>query len=117
MAVWNKRDENFIKSANEIIAANMKDEMFGVSELADKMNMSRSTLHRRIRAEKEISVSQFIRNARLTRAMELLKGQSVTVAEAAFATGFRNVSYNYDLCPRLLINTIIKLINISFCMS
>ena len=99
MAVWNKRDENFIKSANEIIAANMKDEMFGVSELADKMNMSRSTLHRRIRAEKEISVSQFIRNARLTRAMELLKGQSVTVAEAAFATGFRSASY-FSKCFR-----------------
>ena len=71
----------------------MKDEGFGVSELAGEMNMSRSTLHRRIRSETGISVSQFIRNARLNRALELLTEYSMTVAEAAYTTGFRSASY------------------------
>jgi hypothetical protein len=34
MVIRSKRDESFIKHVNEIIAANMKDEGFGVSELA-----------------------------------------------------------------------------------
>jgi transcriptional regulator of acetoin/glycerol metabolism len=49
MEIRNIRDEAFIKSVNEIIIARLKDEGFGVSELASRMNISRTTLHRRIK--------------------------------------------------------------------
>ena len=77
----------------------MKDEGFGVSELANVMNMSRTTLYRKIKTGTGQSVSQFIRNARLNRALELLKNEPLTVAEAAYITGFRNASY-FSKCFR-----------------
>lgn len=89
----------FITRAKEFVEAHMKDEGFGVSELASMMNMSRSTLHLRIRTETGITVSQFIRNARLNRALELMKDYSVSVAEAAYMTGFRSASY-FSRCFR-----------------
>ena len=76
-----------------------KIEGFGVSELAGEINMSRSTLHRRIKSETGITVSQFIRIARLNRALELLKENSVTVAEVAYMTGFRSAAY-FSRCFR-----------------
>ena len=99
MVILSKRDDSFIKHINEIIAVNMKNEGFGVSELAGKMNMSRSNLHRKVKSETGISVSQFLRNTRLTKSLELLQEASLTVAEAAFMTGFRDAAY-FSRCFR-----------------
>ena len=93
MTIRNNRDKNFIKTVNEIIEANLSNERFGVSELAGKMNMSRTTLHRRVKSAIGHSVSQFIRNARLSKALELLKNEPLTVAETAYMTGFRSATY------------------------
>jgi predicted ATPase/AraC-like DNA-binding protein len=99
MEIQNKREDAFIKRVNEIIADNMKDERFGVSELAGKMYMSRKTLYRRIQSATGISVSQFIRYARLNKAMKLLKNDPLTVAEAAYLTGFSSATY-FSKCFR-----------------
>ena len=93
MAPKNVREATFIERVNEFIASNIKDEGFRVSELANKMHMSRSNLHRRIKSGTGISVSQFIRNARLKKALELLQKDPLTVAEAAYMTGFRSATY------------------------
>ena len=80
MVIENRREGTFINRVNEIIESNFKDEKFGVSALAGKMNMSRSTLHRKIRSATGTSVSRFLRNARLNKALELLVENSITVA-------------------------------------
>jgi non-specific serine/threonine protein kinase len=95
----NRREESFIQHVSRIVEASMKDEGFGVSELAGRMNMSRSNLHRKIKSATGISVSQFIRNARLDKALKLLQEDSLTVAEAAYMTGFRDASY-FSRCFR-----------------
>jgi AraC-like DNA-binding protein len=48
MVNHNRREDSFIRQVNEIIASNLNNDRFGVSELAGMMNMSRSNLHRRI---------------------------------------------------------------------
>ena len=93
MGLQNNKEDSFIKRISELIAANMKDEGFGVSELASELNMSRSSLHRRIKASTGLSVSRFIRNARLDKAMELLRESSSTISEIAFDVGFNSVAY------------------------
>ena len=93
------RKEPFITYARKLIEAHMKEESFGVSELAGKMNMSRSSLHRWIKHETGITVSQYIKNARLNKAHELLEDDFMTVAEAAYMTGFRSASY-FSRCFR-----------------
>lgn len=99
METRNRRDESFIKHVNDIIIAEMKDERFGVAELAGKLHMSRKTLYRKIKSATGKSVSQFIRNTRLNKALELLKNESLNVAETAYMSGFGSASY-FSKCFR-----------------
>jgi TolB-like protein/AraC-like DNA-binding protein len=83
----------FIKEAEALILENLSDEQFGVSELADMMHMSRSNLLRKIKKQTELSASQFIRQVRLQKGMELLKETELTVSEISYQVGFSNNSY------------------------
>ncbi|WP_297091752.1 helix-turn-helix domain-containing protein [uncultured Draconibacterium sp.] len=84
---------DFIKEAEAIILENISNEHFGVSELADLMHMSRSSLLRKIKTHTQLSASQFIRKVRVTKALELLQQNSLTVAEVSYQVGFSNTSY------------------------
>ena len=83
----------FIEQAEAIIRENMAEEQFGVSELADAMNMSRSNLLRKIKKQTQLSASQYIRQVRLQEAMKLLKQTSLTVSEVSYQVGFGSASY------------------------
>ncbi|CAM4226006.1 helix-turn-helix domain-containing protein [Zobellia nedashkovskayae] len=83
----------FIEQAEALILENLGNEQFGVSELADAMNMSRSNLLRKIKKQTKLSASQFIRQVRLKEAMELLKEGSSTVSEISYQVGFGSTSY------------------------
>ncbi|UZR97720.1 helix-turn-helix domain-containing protein [Chondrinema litorale] len=85
--------KKFIESAESIIEENISDEQFGVSELAEKMNMSRSNLLRKIKKYTQLSASQFIRQVRLQKGREMLKQTSLTVSEISFRVGFSSSSY------------------------
>lgn len=84
---------HFLTELNATVEANIANEQFGVSELADAMNMSRSNLLRKVKKETGLSVSQLISQVRLTRAMELLKTTSANVSEVSHQVGFNSPSY------------------------
>jgi len=86
-------EPNFIKQAEVLILENLSNEQFGVSELAEAMNMSRSNLLRKIKKQTQLSASQFIRQVRLEKSMELLKETSMTVSEVSYQVGFGSTSY------------------------
>lgn len=83
----------FIDKAEAIILENISIEQFGVSELAEFMNMSRSNLLRKIKKETQLSASQFIRQVRLAKGMEMLKQNTLTVSEISYQVGFGSTSY------------------------
>jgi len=83
----------FIKEAESLILEHISNELFGVSELADLMNMSRSNLLRKIKKQTQLSASQFIREVRLQKGMQFLKETELTVSEIAYNVGFSNNSY------------------------
>ena len=85
--------EDFISKITTIIEKKAGDEQFGVSELADAMNMSRSNLLRKIKAATGRSASQYIRRVRLEIAMEMLKEEEFTVSEISWKVGFVSTSY------------------------
>ena len=85
--------EDFISQLTSIIEKNVDDEQFGVSELAEAVNMSRSNLLRKIKKQTELSASQFIRKIRLEIGMELLKEAQFTVSEVSYKVGFSSSSY------------------------
>jgi AraC-like DNA-binding protein/TolB-like protein len=83
----------FQKKLTDITEANLKNEQFGVSELARLMGMSRSNLHKKVKSTLKISISQFICQVRLKHAMEILRKTSSTVSEVAYEVGFGSVTY------------------------
>lgn len=83
----------FIEEAEALILEHISNEQFGVSELADLMNMSRSNLLRKIKKQTQGSASQFIREVRLQKGMTLLEETELTVSEISYKVGFSNNSY------------------------
>ena len=67
-----KTDELFLKKMNEIIEKNIDNTQFSVDVLTEKMNMSRSSLHRKIKGVTDLTPNDYIRLQRLKRAASLL---------------------------------------------
>jgi TolB-like protein/AraC-like DNA-binding protein/Tfp pilus assembly protein PilF len=86
-------ENDFIRELTSVVGKNIANEQFGVSELADAMNMSRSNLLRKVKKETNLSVSQFISQVRLNRAMEMLRTTSFNVSEVSHQVGFNSTSY------------------------
>ncbi|HEY5591072.1 MAG TPA: helix-turn-helix domain-containing protein [Paludibacter sp.] len=84
---------DFIDQIESIILENLSNEQFGVSELAEIMNMSRSNLLRKIKKNTQLSASQFIRQIRLKKSMQLLRQTSLNISEISFQVGFGSTSY------------------------
>ena len=89
----NSPGDDFLNKVTGIIEENISNERFGVSELARETGMSRSNLLRKINKETKLSVSQFIRQVRLKKAMEILRQSSSTVSEVSYNVGFSSTSY------------------------
>lgn len=86
-------DQAFIRKITDIVLANLSDENFSVEKLAEQAGMSHVSVYRRIKSIKNQDVSQFIREIRLKRAMEMLQNNEGTVAEIAFRVGFGSATY------------------------
>ncbi len=93
MSKVSKIEENFIDQIESVILENLSNEQFGVSELAEIMNMSRSNLLRKIKKDTALSASQFIRQVRLKKSMELIKETQLSVTEISYQVGFGSTSY------------------------
>ena len=86
-------EADFMQQAETIVLEHLAQEQFGVSELAQAMNMSRSNLLRKIKKQTGLSASQFIRQIRLQKGREMLQETSLTVSEISFEVGFASTSY------------------------
>lgn len=87
-------DREFLRRFTGLIDEHLSNEKLGVEEFAQKMFISRSQLHRKLKAIADQSVTDFIRNYRLDRAMQLLKnGEGSSVNEVASEVGFGNEKY------------------------
>ena len=64
MNLHSRDDETFLNHLTSAVEANLSDENFGVKELADKMLMNRSYIHRKLKSTTKKSVSEFIREMR-----------------------------------------------------
>jgi TolB-like protein/AraC-like DNA-binding protein len=89
-------DSEFIHKLTVLVLANIGDEHFGAEALTLAAKMSRSHIQRRLKEIKNQSVSQFIREIRMTEAMKQLEHEEFSVAEIAYNVGFSSPAYfNY----------------------
>ncbi|MUH35530.1 helix-turn-helix domain-containing protein [Zobellia amurskyensis] len=86
-------DQDFIAKLEAHIQASLNNNEFGVDSLAQAVGMSRSSLHRKLQKMLGVSTSQFIREYRLKRALEILKQEHITASETAYRVGFSSPTY------------------------
>jgi signal transduction histidine kinase/ligand-binding sensor domain-containing protein/DNA-binding response OmpR family regulator len=86
-------DERFVVQLRAAIDANLDDPDFKINSLCTEVGMSRSQLHRKLKAVIGKSTSDFVRSHRIRRAATLFDGGYGNVTEVAYAVGFKNLSY------------------------
>lgn len=85
--------KNFISQVINLINENLDKTEFGVSDLASMMNMSRMTLHNRIKDLTGQSALNLIHVLRFEKACELLEGGRWSIAQVSDMTGFNSPSW------------------------
>lgn len=88
-----KADEAFLKTLNEVIVANMQNPDFCLDDMAGLLNMSRSSLNRKIKGVLDMTPNDYIRLERLKKAARLLKEGECKVNEVCYMVGFNTPSY------------------------
>ena len=91
-AIENKED-TYIEKVEKIILSNLEEEEFSIHELARELHLSRSQVHRKIKALTGMSTAIYIRHIRLQKAKELLGSSESSIAEIAYQVGFKTPVY------------------------
>lgn len=86
-------EDTFIKRSREIMTSNLSDENFDIQSLCNGMAMSRTQFYRKFRSLTNRTPNDYLRTLRLHKAKDLLTGSDMTVTEAAYRTGFKNLSH------------------------
>jgi len=88
-----KADQAIIDKIIKTIEDNFTNHNFGVELLAEKVCMSRSSLHRKIKAVTGNSPTDFIRLVRLKKSCELISEGSYRIGEVCYLVGINSPSY------------------------
>jgi signal transduction histidine kinase/ligand-binding sensor domain-containing protein/DNA-binding NarL/FixJ family response regulator len=82
----------FITRLYEVLEGHLDDSLFGVDQLVGVMNMSRSSLHRKLKAITGLSTTEVVRNYRLKRSTYFLK-EGFSSSDTAYKSGFGSPAY------------------------
>jgi TolB-like protein/AraC-like DNA-binding protein/Tfp pilus assembly protein PilF len=85
-------DDQFLALINQIIEDNIDNSNFSVEDLAQKVGLSQSMLHRKLIKLTNKNASDVITETRLAKAKELLENGAETASSVAYRVGF-NPSY------------------------
>lgn len=88
-----QEDQEFIRHCLEIIYENASNEQFRLKELAEEMNMSQSSLYRKIKKITGMKAVDFMKKAKLKLAANLLLKKNKTINEVAWESGFTDPKY------------------------
>ncbi len=86
-------DKKMLLKAVAFVEKNITDEQMGIDTLAGYLNLSRSTLHRKLKSLTNKSATDFIRTIRLEYAARLLKDGRDNIDEISAMSGFNSHSY------------------------
>lgn len=86
--VMKGNDEKLIKRISDIVNGNLHDSSFNVEKLGEEAGLSRAHLNRKMKELFGMSPSEFLRNAKMKQACELLKNEDLDIAQVAFRVGF-----------------------------
>jgi signal transduction histidine kinase/DNA-binding response OmpR family regulator len=86
-------EDAFLIKIKEAVEAHLDDPEFSVEDLCRKIGMSRTQLHRKLKALTNQSVTQFVRILKLQHGKKLLQQGRYNVSEVADRVGFASLTY------------------------
>lgn len=91
--VHSESDKIFMEKLTSTIKANISDPNMDVTFIIQKMGLSRSLLHLKLKGLVDCSTTEFIRSVRLKEAVKLISSGKCNISEAAYETGFSSPAY------------------------
>lgn len=88
-----KTDEKFLNQITTIIRAELSNTNLNVEALAEKTELSRTQLYKKVKALTGLSAVEFIREIRLKEAVALMEQGEHNLTEVAYQSGFNSPSY------------------------
>jgi signal transduction histidine kinase/DNA-binding response OmpR family regulator len=86
-------EDPFISKARAVVREHLDETEFSVLHLYRAVFLSRTQLHKKLKALTGMSATHFIRHIRLSEAKELLKNQDLNITEIAYRVGFSDPNY------------------------
>lgn len=86
-------DQRFMEKLLKCCEAHYSNPGFDADLFTDELNVSLSTLHRKMKTICGTTPREFLKNYRLQKAFDMISAQSGSVSEIAFLCGFENLSY------------------------
>lgn len=86
-------DQKLLKKAIALVEANISDPQLSVEKMALEMNMSRTSLHRKIKSITGFPPSELIRSIRLRRAAKLIANRVDSATQISLMVGFDDYSH------------------------
>lgn len=86
-------EDNFVRKVRELVEARLDDPDFSIEDISRFIYLSRTQVHRKLKALTGQSTGHFIRTIRLRHALHLLKTTGKSVTEIAMDVGFNDLSY------------------------
>lgn len=87
------RENEFVQDFMQIVEQHMQDEVLDAATLADRMNMSQSTLYRKLKGITGKNINQLVRKIRIHKAADLLRTGKYNVTEVSFMVGINSAIY------------------------
>jgi DNA-binding response OmpR family regulator len=87
------KEDEFILKFREVILNNIENENFKIDDVCEKLKISRSGLHGKIKALTGLSTANYINKIRTQRAKVLIETKDNNISEIAYMVGITNLPY------------------------
>lgn len=87
------RENDFVKEFVSLVEKLMHQEILDTATLAENMNMSQSTLYRKLKALTGKNINQLVRKVRMQKAAQLLNSGKYNINEVSFMVGINSSIY------------------------
>ena len=90
---YTSENERFLNTLHRFMDEHISDSEMNMDDLANEVNMSRSTLNRKMHELFNLSAKDFVQAARIKHACQLLRTTDMPTKEIAYACGFSDPNY------------------------
>ncbi|WP_440827328.1 two-component regulator propeller domain-containing protein [Pedobacter sp. 22163] len=87
------RENAFVKEFVALVEEGIQDEVLDTATLAEKMNMSQSTLYRKLKGITGKNINQLVRKVRIQKAAQLLRSGQYNITEVSLMVGINSSIY------------------------